>query len=130
MGQRPATLSAVALQVWLRRRLGFDGVIITDDLEMGGIATSLPAPQAAQEALAAGADLLLMCKDWQAARETARRLALDATLATRARKARPALFAAAGPAGESAQFRRYGHISPGRNRNRRPAPPPSLCPER
>jgi beta-N-acetylhexosaminidase len=85
--ERPATLSPVALQIWLRRRLGFQGVIITDDLEMGGITSSLPAPQGAQEALAAGADLLLICNDWQAAWETARLLAMDASLAPRGREA-------------------------------------------
>jgi beta-N-acetylhexosaminidase len=85
--ERPATLSSVALQVWLRRRLGFQGVIITDDLEMGGITTSLPAPQGAQEALAAGADLLLICNNWQAAWETARLLATDASLVPRGREA-------------------------------------------
>jgi beta-N-acetylhexosaminidase len=84
---RPATLSPVALQDWLRQRLGFDGVIITDDLEMGGITTSLSAPQGAQEALAAGADLLLICNNWQAAWETARLLAMDASLAPRGREA-------------------------------------------
>ena len=83
----PATLSPVALQVWLRRRLGFDGVIITDDLEMGGITTSLSASQGAQEALAAGADLLLICNNWQAAWETARLLAMDASLAPRGQEA-------------------------------------------
>jgi beta-N-acetylhexosaminidase len=80
---RPATLSPVALQVWLRQRLGFEGVIITDDLEMGGISTSLPAPQGAKQALAAGADLLLICQDWQAAWETAHLLAADASLGPR-----------------------------------------------
>jgi beta-N-acetylhexosaminidase len=84
---RPATLSPVALQVWLRRRLEFNGVIITDDLEMGGISTNLSAPQGAKEALAAGADLLLICKDWQGAWETARLLAADASLAPRGREA-------------------------------------------
>jgi beta-N-acetylhexosaminidase len=85
--ERPATLSPVALKEWLRRRLGFDGVIITDDLEMGGITTSLPAPQGAKEALAAGADLLLICNNCQAAWETARLLATDASLAPRGREA-------------------------------------------
>ena len=79
---RPATLSPVALQDWLRGRLGFAGVIITDDLEMGGISTNLPVSQGAKEALTAGADLLLICNNWQAAWETARLLAADASLAT------------------------------------------------
>ena len=82
----PATLSPVALQDWLRRRLKFDGVIITDDLEMGAIAGRLPVEQAAREALAAGADLLLICNNWQAANDTARRLSADAALKTRAQE--------------------------------------------
>jgi beta-N-acetylhexosaminidase len=85
--ERPATLSPVALQDWLRGRLGFKGVIITDDLEMGAIATSLPVPQGAQEALAAGADLLLICNNWEAAWETARLLAAEASLIERGREA-------------------------------------------
>jgi beta-N-acetylhexosaminidase len=83
----PATLSPVALQEWLRRRLGFQGVIITDDLEMGGITTQLHAPQGARQALAAGADLLLICNNWPAAWETVQLLASEPTLAPRGRDA-------------------------------------------
>jgi beta-N-acetylhexosaminidase len=85
--ERPATLSPVALQDWLRRRLGFGGVIITDDLEMGAIATQLPAPQGAREALAAGADLLLICNNWEAAWDTANLLATEVSLIARGREA-------------------------------------------
>ena len=82
----PATLSAVALQGWLRQKLGFQGVVITDDLEMGAIAGRLSVAQAAREALAAGADLLLICNNWQAAPDTIRLLAADARLTARARE--------------------------------------------
>ncbi len=85
--KHPATLSPVALQDWLRRRLGFDGVIITDDLEMGAIATRQTAPDAAREALAAGADLLLICNNWHAVWETAHVLTGDPALIPRARDA-------------------------------------------
>jgi len=83
----PATLSRLALQGWLRQRLGFQGVIITDDLEMGAIAGQQAVPQAAAQALAAGADLLLICRDWQAAWETARLLAGDRALLPRGQDA-------------------------------------------
>ncbi len=83
---RPATLSEFALQTWLRRRLGFQGVIITDDLEMGAIAGQMAVDQAAREALAAGADLLLICNDWEGARGAARLLAAETGLAGRARE--------------------------------------------
>ncbi len=69
---RPATLSAVAIQGWLRQELGFKGVVMTDDLEMGAIAQETTVPGAAWQALMAGADLLLICQDhekvWEAAR--------------------------------------------------------------
>lgn len=84
---RAATLSPVILQEKLRRDLGFQGIIITDDLEMGAIATRQKVPAGAKEALEAGADLLLICNDWQAVWETARLLAGDPALAPRAREA-------------------------------------------
>ncbi len=84
---RPATLSPVALQQWLRQKLGFQGVIITDDLEMGAISTKLPVAAGAKAALAAGADLLLVCQDWQGAWEAARLLSQDKSLAARGHQA-------------------------------------------
>ncbi len=84
---RPATLSPVAIQTWLRKNLGFAGVVMTDDLEMGAIAGHTHPPQAARQALAAGADLLLICEDVQAAWETATLLAEDEMLVDRGREA-------------------------------------------
>jgi beta-N-acetylhexosaminidase len=62
----PATLSARIVTGLLRRRLGFRGVIATDDLEMRAIADSWGPGEAAVCALAAGCDLLLFChrQDW------------------------------------------------------------------
>jgi beta-N-acetylhexosaminidase len=85
--ERPATLSPVALTQILRQKLGFEGVIITDDLEMGGITSQLSPEQGARAALAAGADLLLICNRPEAAWEAARLLAADPDLAPRGREA-------------------------------------------
>lgn len=71
---QPATLSPMALKDWLRQRLGYEGVIITDDLEMGAIAGAATVPAAACQAFAAGADLLLICSQGEAAWEAAARL--------------------------------------------------------
>jgi len=75
-----ATMSPVALKDWLRRLLGFEGVIITDDLEMGAIAGAAAVPMAACRALAAGADLLLICSPGEAAWEAAALLSRDQAL--------------------------------------------------
>ena len=59
--ENPATLSQKILTGLLRTRLGYDGVIITDDLEMGAIEKEKDLGQAALQAFGAGADLLLIC---------------------------------------------------------------------
>jgi len=58
----PATLSPPVIDGLLRRRLHFQGVVVTDDLEMGAIVRHFTVEQAAVDALNAGADLLLICQ--------------------------------------------------------------------
>ena len=67
--QRPATLSPAVLDGLLRRDLGFDGLIVTDALVMEAIASRWGAGEAAVLALEAGADLVLMPADAEAALE-------------------------------------------------------------
>ena len=80
----PATLSPAVLTDLLRGRLGYRGVVITDDLEMGAIAAcGDTVAQGAVRALAAGADVVLVCHSWEQAREAraaCERAVLDATL--------------------------------------------------
>jgi beta-N-acetylhexosaminidase len=57
----PATLSQTVLTGILREKLGFTGVIITDDLEMGAITNHYSIKKAALEAVKAGADIILVC---------------------------------------------------------------------
>ena len=59
--KRPATLSRRILKGILRRHFGFQGLIITDDLEMGAITGTYPVPESSRLAFQAGADLLLIC---------------------------------------------------------------------
>ncbi len=64
----PATLSPAVLTGLLRRDLGFAGLIITDDLEMRGVAHGWGAAKAAVLAVQAGADILLCCHTWKTQR--------------------------------------------------------------
>ena len=57
----PATLSSKILSGLLRERLGFDGIIITDDLDMGAMKRDSEPGYVALSAIEAGADLLLIC---------------------------------------------------------------------
>lgn len=56
----PATLSHAMLTGLLREKLGFQGLIVTDALDMSGITAHWNAGQAAVKAIEAGADVLLM----------------------------------------------------------------------
>jgi beta-N-acetylhexosaminidase len=61
-GQDPAALSAAVVQGQLRQNLGFEGVIITDDLEAGSITDVTTPEKAAVGALRAGSNLLLFAR--------------------------------------------------------------------
>ena len=56
----PATLSKTILTDILRGDMGFDGVIMTDAMNMAGVARHFDRYDAARMAIAAGADILLM----------------------------------------------------------------------
>jgi beta-N-acetylhexosaminidase len=55
-----ATFSSVVLEELLRDEMGFDGVIVTDALDMAGASGAIGMPAAAAAAFAAGADLLCL----------------------------------------------------------------------
>ena len=63
----PATLSHTILTEKLRGELGYDGVIITDSMEMGAINNAYPSGEAAVMAVEAGADIVLLPYDYCAA---------------------------------------------------------------
>ena len=59
----PATLSPIVLQEKLRGELGFEGVVVTDAMDMGAITNHYEGGEAAVMAIAAGADVVLCPKD-------------------------------------------------------------------
>jgi beta-N-acetylhexosaminidase len=63
----PATLSPAILTGLLRDELKFQGLVVTDALEMAGVAKGYSSGEAAVRALEAGADVLLMPPDPEAA---------------------------------------------------------------
>ncbi|AKV02151.1 Beta-hexosaminidase [Labilithrix luteola] len=74
--ERPATLSHAVCTDLIRRELGFQGVLFSDDLEMKAIAQ--PVSEAAVAAIAAGCDVLLVCSKWELAEEAHEALVREA----------------------------------------------------
>jgi len=58
----PASLSQKWMTDILRKKIGYRGLIISDDLDMGGVLASTSIEDAAIETLRAGADLFLVCQ--------------------------------------------------------------------
>lgn len=63
--EQPATLARAVVHDLLRTELGYDGLVVTDDLEMGAIRNRHSVEDAAVRAIRAGCDLILLCGDNQ-----------------------------------------------------------------
>jgi beta-N-acetylhexosaminidase len=61
--QIPATLSSKVMSGLLRDELKFDGLLVTDAMDMGGVVNRFGGLEASKRAIAAGADVLLMPSD-------------------------------------------------------------------
>jgi beta-N-acetylhexosaminidase len=59
--RRPASLSKKWIGEILRRKIGYRGLVVSDDLEMGGVVEAAPTGEAAVEFIRAGGDLALVC---------------------------------------------------------------------
>ncbi len=59
----PACLSPTIVSTLLRQRMGFGGLVLTDDLAMDAIAGHFPIERAVEQALAAGCNLTLICRN-------------------------------------------------------------------
>lgn len=62
--ENPASLSRLVLDGILRRRMGYRGVILADDLGMGAIAKRYGSGEATVRTLRAGTDIAMLCHDW------------------------------------------------------------------
>ncbi len=59
--RKPASLSRKWIADVLRKKIGYRGLVVSDDLEMGGVLKAAPIEQAAVEHIRAGGDLCLIC---------------------------------------------------------------------
>jgi beta-N-acetylhexosaminidase len=62
-GSAPASISAYWISDVLKKRIGFRGLVISDDMEMGGILTQTSIEDAVIKAVIAGTDLIEICRD-------------------------------------------------------------------
>lgn len=77
---KPAGFSSIWMQDILRQQCQFKGVIISDDLGMGGAAGLGSYPQRLGSALAAGCDLVLLCNDHPGIKECVESIRIEAIL--------------------------------------------------
>jgi beta-N-acetylhexosaminidase len=62
--ERPVTLSAPAQSGFLRERMGFQGIILTDDINMKAVTSGRSPEAAAVKAVAAGADMIMYLDEY------------------------------------------------------------------
>jgi beta-N-acetylhexosaminidase len=57
----PASVSKKWITDILKKKIGYQGLVVSDDLEMGGVQSAMPIEQASIETIRAGADIYLIC---------------------------------------------------------------------
>lgn len=57
----PASLSKNVIHQWLRNQLGYEGLVLTDDLDMAGAQAGRSVAEAAKSAIEVGSDIVLVC---------------------------------------------------------------------
>ncbi len=89
-GTLPASLSKKWMTEILRKKIGYRGLIVSDDLEMGGVQVSARIEDAAVETLRAGADMYLVCHNeehvWRCHEAVVREAERDRKFARRVRE--------------------------------------------
>lgn len=76
----PASLSKTMITDILRGQMGYDGIVVTDAMNMGAVTEQYTSAQAAVKALQAGADIVLMPEDFQEAYQGVLDAVKDGTL--------------------------------------------------
>ena len=59
---QPVSLSKPIITDWLRKEMGFDGVVITDDIEVGAAVAGMSIEDYAVRTINAGSDMVIVCK--------------------------------------------------------------------
>ena len=60
-GSAPASLNRAIVTDLLKEKMGYRGLVMTDDLEMGAIANRYGSAEASRQAIRAGEEILLLC---------------------------------------------------------------------
>ena len=61
----PSSLSKVIITDWLRKDMGYNGVVVTDDMDMGALAKYYSFGDMAVQSILAGSDILLVCHEYE-----------------------------------------------------------------
>lgn len=61
----PSSLSKAIITDWLRKDMGYNGVVVTDDMDMGALAKHYTFGDMAVQSIIAGSDILLVCHEYE-----------------------------------------------------------------